>query len=111
MRPVVEKAAKKKRTLLNPDMVLQPMNDPPSADDWLGNTKWCFCGNCVPMPTTTESICCKEETAIEIKIPEGGHCVTECQHFETHFTNKVQTDLNLKMLYSNMKKTPKNLNT
>uniref|UniRef100_A0A803KBP4 P2X purinoreceptor 7 intracellular domain-containing protein n=1 Tax=Xenopus tropicalis TaxID=8364 RepID=A0A803KBP4_XENTR len=110
-QPVLQKAGesfpytpqqKKKK---NPDMV--SLSDLQSADNRLGNTNWCFCGNCVPMPTTTESICCLEEPAIEIKIPEGGHCVTECQHFDTHFTNKEQADLNLKMQCWNMKKKPK----
>ena len=26
----------------------------------IGNTEWCTCGNCVVMPTITESICCNE---------------------------------------------------
>lgn len=35
----------------------------------LGDRTWCQCGNCVPMPTEKECVCCKEPsflaTAVE----------------------------------------------
>ena len=31
-----------------------------SKESRIGNNRWCFCGRCVAIPTTKESICCKE---------------------------------------------------
>ncbi len=26
----------------------------------VGQNRWCLCGNCLPMPSENESVCCKE---------------------------------------------------
>jgi hypothetical protein len=37
----------------------------------VGNVEWCRCGNCVPMLTCQESICCKEIEEVAEKICVG----------------------------------------
>ena len=37
----------------------------------LGNTNWCQCGNCRPMATETESLCCAETNEVADDMFEG----------------------------------------
>lgn len=38
------------------------------AQDGVGNTNWCCCGNCRPMTTEQESICCQEMSRLDNKL-------------------------------------------
>ena len=41
-----------------------------------GNTDWCQCSNCVPMPTESESQCCIEIQTVYNRFNKDGH---ECK--------------------------------
>ncbi|XP_037528678.2 uncharacterized protein LOC119405926 [Rhipicephalus sanguineus] len=71
-----------------------PDHDPPEPDR-LGNTRWCTCGQCVPMPTTLESICCREIQAAIRRQPSG--CVTEHPYFHTLCLDEVVLSVVLQM--------------
>ena len=46
-----------------------PVND--SSIKRLGKTNWCQCGNCRPMETETESLCCAETNEVADDMFEG----------------------------------------
>uniref|UniRef100_A0A3B4UNJ6 P2X purinoreceptor 7 intracellular domain-containing protein n=1 Tax=Seriola dumerili TaxID=41447 RepID=A0A3B4UNJ6_SERDU len=47
------------------------------GEERVGNTTWCRCGGCPPMPTVSESICC-QEAGLE-HVLRGHSCITvEC---------------------------------
>ena len=46
-----------------------------TPDPSLGNTDWCSCGNCIPMLTARESICCQESGPLTPKLSDG-ECIT-----------------------------------
>ncbi|KAH7932344.1 hypothetical protein HPB51_029341 [Rhipicephalus microplus] len=71
-----------------------PDHDPPEPDR-LGNTRRCTCGQCVPMPTTLESICCREIQAAIRRQPSG--CITENPHFHTLCLDEVVLGVVLQM--------------
>ncbi|CAJ0925925.1 unnamed protein product [Ranitomeya imitator] len=48
-----------------------------------GKNDWCHCGNCVPMPTNIESICCQEIQNAEQYMLDFS-CVTLHEFFFTH---------------------------
>ena len=52
-----------------------------NEDSRIGNSRWCSCGICVPMPTTEESVCCQELCEARDNIGENS-CVTSNQAFE-----------------------------
>ena len=45
--------------------------EPENENNRIGNTDWCLCGNCSPMPTRAESICCQEITPVTVKCNEA----------------------------------------
>ncbi len=51
--------------------------------DRTDNTRWCTCGNCSPMPTIGECVCCQEITDISHRLPdpetsqEGPCCIIQ----------------------------------
>ncbi|XP_067682003.1 uncharacterized protein [Haliotis asinina] len=48
----------------------------------LGNTDWCDCGECIPMPTGLESKCCQEIQQTERMCDEESvQCITEHPYF------------------------------
>ncbi|XP_071477558.1 uncharacterized protein [Diadema antillarum] len=57
----------------------------------LGNNNWCQCGNCVPMPTTWESLCCHEADPVLEKVEQYNdrhadaqiNCITAHPGFST----------------------------
>lgn len=53
--------------------------EPPPAPERLGNNNWCQCGNCPPMPTARECICCREMVRCRELQLEG--CVTDHADF------------------------------
>lgn len=56
------------------------------AEERRDNTDWCQCGNCEPMPTNTERVCCREVDAIESKMQESQNdieCITDHEGFQS----------------------------
>lgn len=45
----------------------------------IGNTSWCTCEHCIPMPTFTESKCCQEEDVLNQHFDNGLTCITQCE--------------------------------
>ena len=43
------------------------------------DTNWCTCGNCLPIETVKESVCCKEEVPAHMFQEE--ECITVSEHF------------------------------
>ncbi|KAH6920775.1 hypothetical protein HPB50_028238 [Hyalomma asiaticum] len=86
---VVSRARGKTTVCGNPD-------DEPPDPDRLGNTHWCTCGMCVPMPTALECICCRDIQAAILKQPSK--CITEHPHFHTLCLDEVVLTVALQML-------------
>ncbi len=40
-------------------------SDESEQNNRLGNVDWCTCGNCIPMATQKESLCCKEMALLQ----------------------------------------------
>ncbi|XP_040191767.1 P2X purinoceptor 7-like [Rana temporaria] len=57
-----------------------------SPTDKIGNTDWCICESCGPMPTQLESVCCRQIYQVEGSIPEGMSCITAAPVFVSQFT-------------------------
>ncbi|XP_040283932.1 uncharacterized protein LOC120997715 [Bufo bufo] len=55
----------------------------------VGSVYWCQCGNCIPMRTNIESVCCKEITNAE-PLMDNLNCITEHELFNI-FCNRVET--------------------
>ena len=47
----------------------------------------CICGNCVPMQTGRESVCCRENSKCCDKIPSSMSCITDNENFTAVCTN------------------------
>ena len=45
---------------LDDDTTTQAENTDDAPSGRIGNKEWCICGNCFPMETSFESICCME---------------------------------------------------
>ncbi|KAE8576666.1 hypothetical protein XENTR_v10004277 [Xenopus tropicalis] len=43
----------------------------------VGNTSWCSCENCVPMPSLLESFCCREEDKLKKYFIGRYSCITQ----------------------------------
>ena len=54
-----------------------------SFTERLGNTSWCSCTKCVPMPRAIECTCCRELPEVEERFEEGGACVSSLEAFKT----------------------------
>ena len=54
-----------------------------SFTERLGNTLWCSCAKCVPMPRAIECTCCRELPEVEKHFEESGLCVTSLESFTT----------------------------
>jgi len=52
-----------------------------NACDRRDASNWCFCEECVVMPTDAESVCCTEVAAVKT-ISEDNMCITDHQTFE-----------------------------
>ena len=52
-----------------------------SFTERLGNTLWCSCTKCVPMPRAIECTCCRELPKVEECFEESGSCVTSIESF------------------------------
>lgn len=67
------------------DEEINQQSSPESTDeDRLGNTDWCSCGNCPPMSTIEESVCCHEIPQVMTVLEEdpGKPCIIEHNGFE-----------------------------
>ncbi|XP_077334684.1 P2X purinoceptor 7-like isoform X2 [Lithobates pipiens] len=60
----------------------------------LGNTEWCKCRKCIPMPTPLESSCCQEINEVVVSIPEGVECITHSESFEMYCVNEQNVRVN-----------------
>lgn len=47
----------------------------------IGHTRWCFCAQCRPMPTSEESKCCKGLEEVQPFLEHGLTCVTLHEEF------------------------------
>ncbi len=52
-----------------------------SFTERLGNTPWCSCTKCVPMPRAIKCTCCRELPEVEERFEESGSCVTSIESF------------------------------
>lgn len=64
-----------------------------SAEDRIGNTDWCICDCCRPMPTQIESVCCREIDQVEGNIPEGLTCMTAAPIFVSQFATEAHVHI------------------
>nr|NP_001079810.1 uncharacterized protein LOC379500 [Xenopus laevis]AAH54320.1 MGC64596 protein [Xenopus laevis] len=70
----------------------------PPATVRVGNTNWCVCGHCCPMPTEEESICCMEIENLQGIVTEDITCITEHPQFDEYCQNK--SNLKMCLLFS-----------
>ena len=54
-----------------------------SEESRISNNRWCSCSSCLPMPTTKESVCCKEIREACDKMTQNEACITCHQAFES----------------------------
>ena len=56
----------------------------------LGNTDWCSCSKCVPMPKAVECQCCKEMDSVQEQLEEQSEieCITSHKQFPIVCLNK-----------------------
>ncbi|XP_073485042.1 uncharacterized protein [Aquarana catesbeiana] len=47
----------------------------------IGHTRWCFCAQCRPMPTSEESKCCQGLEEVQPFLEHGLTCVTQHEEF------------------------------
>ncbi|XP_041443287.1 P2X purinoceptor 7-like isoform X2 [Xenopus laevis] len=73
----------------------------------LGNTNWCLCGHCKPMPSIMESICCHDEPAIYANLPTEDGCIIHGDKFKTEFLVKERADWAYKITNFKLQKQPK----
>jgi len=60
----------------------------------LNNVAWCVCGHCIPMTTHIESVCCREITAVQHRIPDRA-CLTDHDDFAVVCTNRAVLEVGL----------------
>ena len=54
-----------------------------SSTERLGNTSWCSCVKCLPMPRAVECICCRELSEVVERLEGSDGCVTCLETFKT----------------------------
>ncbi|OCT75040.1 hypothetical protein XELAEV_18034028mg [Xenopus laevis] len=64
----------------------------------LGNTHWCIRGECIPMPTIDESVCCWETENLDKYLGKDLICITFQEDILYHYLNKDLLDFMLKFL-------------
>ncbi|XP_053568871.1 uncharacterized protein LOC128659218 [Bombina bombina] len=79
------------------------------VEERVGNTDWCVCGNCQAMPTTHESICCRDVENVYSKIPDGSSCICEDPYVSISLTSR-QYLVQVYRLLASYKKIPNNPN-
>ncbi|XP_073453475.1 uncharacterized protein [Aquarana catesbeiana] len=65
-----------------------PSDESPSGDTLIGNSDWCVCGNCRPMLTNYESVCCHNVDSADRFITGEMHCLTEAEEFRERCLNE-----------------------
>ncbi|KAM5141728.1 uncharacterized protein ACMZJ9_015429 isoform 2-T2 [Mantella aurantiaca] len=65
-----------------------PCDESPSGDTLIGNSDWCVCGNCRPMLTNFESVCCHNVDNADRFFTGGKHCVTMAEEFHDRCLNE-----------------------
>ena len=53
-----------------------------SFTERLGNTSWCSCAKCLPMPRAVECICCRELSEVAERLEGSDGCVTCLETFK-----------------------------
>ena len=53
-----------------------------SFTERLGNTSWCSCAKCLPMPRAVECICCRELSEVVERLEGSDGCVTCLETFK-----------------------------
>ncbi|KAE8595197.1 hypothetical protein XENTR_v10015611 [Xenopus tropicalis] len=71
------------------------------------NVDWCNCGNCVPIDTQTENLCCTAVEKIRDLIPCGAHCITAHSTFLSQVVDYARVDTGFKIINYKMKRLPK----
>ena len=62
----------------------------------INNVAWCVCGHCIPMTTHIESVCCREITAVQHRIPDLSRaCMTDHADFAVVCTNRAVLEVGL----------------
>ena len=98
--PVCEPRSRSASPLLSLDLGDFENSALTADDSRVGNVSWCSCGNCVPMSTHVESLCCAEVPAIQHRVPDPvGTCVTEHKDFVAVCTNRAVLDVGLLSLH------------
>nr|DBA15563.1 TPA: hypothetical protein GDO54_004756 [Pyxicephalus adspersus] len=64
-----------------------PSEQSPSGDTLIGNSDWCVCGNCRPMLTNFESVCCHNVGNAERFLTGEIHCITMVAEFHERCLN------------------------
>ena len=54
----------------------------------IGNTDWCQCGECKPMATYMESLCCQNTNEVPEELFEGQKYITKSSRFRMVFLEK-----------------------
>ncbi|XP_040191719.1 uncharacterized protein LOC120924757 isoform X2 [Rana temporaria] len=93
-----------------------PRRDPNNPDPMedihthrIGHTDWCSCGNCIPLPTGRESVCCMEIRGMRPHL-EGISCITQHPYFPYLCENKDFAQIHQNMMYGLRSKIPKEKN-
>ena len=59
-----------------------------SFTERLGNTSWCSCAKCTPMPCAVKCYCCREVAEVEEWLEGDDSCVTALEAFQRVFLDK-----------------------
>ncbi|XP_041422905.1 uncharacterized protein LOC108719565 isoform X2 [Xenopus laevis] len=81
--------------------------DAEEASERSENVDWCKCGNCVPIDTQTENLCCASVEKIRDLIPCGTRCITAHSTFLRQVVDYDRIDTGFKIINHKMKRLPK----
>ncbi|XP_068135470.1 P2X purinoceptor 7-like [Hyperolius riggenbachi] len=84
-------------SLANQSTVLEdiPPTDTPQEPEQR-TFDWCECGNCTPMKTEIEEVCCCQIEEVGDKIRDGKTCVTQVDFFKNMFINEEYVETNFR---------------
>ncbi|CAH2225425.1 Hypothetical predicted protein [Pelobates cultripes] len=60
----------------------------PSVPSRIGTSEWCLCGNCVPMPTEEENVCCREIEKMQEMIAADKSCISQLEYLEQDIVSR-----------------------
>ncbi|XP_069585065.1 uncharacterized protein [Ranitomeya imitator] len=76
-----------------------------TEENRIGKNDWCHCGNCVPMPTNIESICCQEIQNAEQYMLDFS-CITLHEFFHTFCERNETVSIVLRTVDQNLHPPP-----